>query len=170
MHPEIDWPGIRAAALALGVREAARQAALAMPLAEKQRFVERVKRRATRQHWLQSAPVPAPSPNMSTSAPVQPENTSPVVPRALTGAEIIARTLATRREKSALHLSKYVVDSARKLARSKGELKHAKAGESVSRIRAQVWPEAGAQAAVEITLTERDKTRELQARVRALLT
>ena len=49
---EIDWPGIRAAAVAIGIRRAARQAALHLPPDEKERFVQRAMRRCSRQRWL----------------------------------------------------------------------------------------------------------------------
>lgn len=48
----IDWPGIRAAALVLGVREAARQAAANLPDIEKERFVFRVLKRSKREGWI----------------------------------------------------------------------------------------------------------------------
>jgi hypothetical protein len=63
MNQQIDWPGIRAAAVAIGnVYEAARRAAIDLPADEVRRFVERVSRRSRREHWL--APVcPAPGLN-----------------------------------------------------------------------------------------------------------
>ena len=48
----IDWSGIRASAVLIGVREAARQAAQDLPYNEQERFVERVMKRSSREGWL----------------------------------------------------------------------------------------------------------------------
>jgi hypothetical protein len=52
---QIDWPGIRAAAVVAGVRRAAREAAGDLPPTEVRTFVNRVMRRASREHWLDKA-------------------------------------------------------------------------------------------------------------------
>jgi hypothetical protein len=49
---EIDWAGLRAAAVAVGIRRAARQAALDLPPDERERFVQRAMKRCSRQKWL----------------------------------------------------------------------------------------------------------------------
>jgi hypothetical protein len=49
---EIDWPGLRAAAVAVGIRQAARQAARNLPPDEQERFVQRAMKRCSRQKWL----------------------------------------------------------------------------------------------------------------------
>jgi hypothetical protein len=49
---EIDWPGLRAAAVAIGIRPAARQAARDLPPDEQERFVQRAMKRCSRQKWL----------------------------------------------------------------------------------------------------------------------
>jgi hypothetical protein len=49
---EIDWAGLRAAAVAIGIRRAARQAAQDLPPDEKERFVQRAMKRCSRQKWL----------------------------------------------------------------------------------------------------------------------
>jgi hypothetical protein len=49
---EIDWAGLRAAAVAIGIRRAARQAANELPPDEKERFVQRAMKRCSRQKWL----------------------------------------------------------------------------------------------------------------------
>jgi hypothetical protein len=48
---EIDWAGLRAAAVAIGIRPAARQAARDLP-DEQERFVQRAMKRCSRQKWL----------------------------------------------------------------------------------------------------------------------
>jgi hypothetical protein len=49
---EIDWPGLRAAAVAIGIRKAARQAARNLPPDEQERFVQRAMKRCSREKWL----------------------------------------------------------------------------------------------------------------------
>jgi hypothetical protein len=49
---EIDWAGLRAAAVAIGIRPAARQAAQDLPPDEQERFVQRAMRRCSREKWL----------------------------------------------------------------------------------------------------------------------
>jgi hypothetical protein len=49
---EIDWAGLRAAAVAVGIRQAARQAVRDLPPDEQERFVQRAMKRCSRQKWL----------------------------------------------------------------------------------------------------------------------
>jgi hypothetical protein len=49
---EIGWPGLRAAAVAVGIRKAARQAARDLPPDEQERFVQRAMKRCSREKWL----------------------------------------------------------------------------------------------------------------------
>jgi len=51
-HKEIDWSGLRAAAVAIGIRRAARQAARDLPPDEQERFVQRAMKRCSREKWL----------------------------------------------------------------------------------------------------------------------
>lgn len=104
----IDWPGIRAASAMFGVRGAARAAAADLPPEERNRFVERVMKRASREGWereksaVLSAAVsaaggkmsaPAGAPGKPMSAPVR------------TGAEIVADQLGEDNRESKLDLS-----------------------------------------------------------------
>jgi hypothetical protein len=52
---QIDWAGLRAAAVAVGIRRAARQAARDLPLDEQERFVQRAMKRCSREKWLVKA-------------------------------------------------------------------------------------------------------------------
>ena len=55
---DVDWPGLRAAAVALqSVRLAAIKASAHLPPDEQRRFVERVNKRAYRERWLHKAKV-----------------------------------------------------------------------------------------------------------------
>jgi hypothetical protein len=49
---EIDWPGLRAAAVAIGIRQAARQAAHDLPPDERERFIQRAMKRCSQEKWL----------------------------------------------------------------------------------------------------------------------
>ncbi len=49
---EIDWPGLRAAAVAIGISQAARQAARDLPPGEQERFIQRAMKRCSREKWL----------------------------------------------------------------------------------------------------------------------
>lgn len=51
MTQQIDWPGIRTNAVTLGIRGAARAATSHLPHYERDRFVERVMKRAQREGW-----------------------------------------------------------------------------------------------------------------------
>jgi hypothetical protein len=48
----VDWAGIRAAAVVMGIRNAARKAAQNLPEYQHDRFVNRVMRRASREKWI----------------------------------------------------------------------------------------------------------------------
>ena len=49
---DVDWAGLRAAAVAVGIRKAARQAARDLPPNEQERFVQRAMKRCSREKWL----------------------------------------------------------------------------------------------------------------------
>jgi hypothetical protein len=162
---DINWPEIRAAAIALGVREAARQAAKHLPPMEQQRFVNRVMRRCAREHWLAIKRNPPPSTvpfagqTLPTSAPVR------------DGSAVLAETLQQRKDKSALSLSKYVQDASQRLEQSDGELCHAKAGSDVVKIRQGIYPETREASELEVTINLDDQARidKMHARLRSLL-
>jgi hypothetical protein len=49
---DVDWAGLRAAAVAIGIRRAARQAARDLPPDEQERFIQRAMKRCSREKWL----------------------------------------------------------------------------------------------------------------------
>jgi S1-C subfamily serine protease len=51
---QVDWSGLRAAAVVIGVREAARQASSHLPPDEQRRFTQRVMQRSHREGWIRS--------------------------------------------------------------------------------------------------------------------
>jgi hypothetical protein len=130
----IDWSGIRAAAIAgNNIREAARSAASNLPPIEQDRFVKRVLKRAQREQWVNRA--------REVKAAALAINELPMSSKVGNGSDSSARTLATRKDKSAMHLSRYVVDASKRAAASKGELKLAQDVRHVAGVRSHLWPE-----------------------------
>jgi hypothetical protein len=60
---------------------------------------------------------------------------------AVTPMEAVAGTLSKRKDKSALHLSRYVVDASRNAALSRGDLNKAQNVRHVAAVRSHLWPE-----------------------------
>jgi hypothetical protein len=60
---------------------------------------------------------------------------------AVTPMEAVAGTLSKRKDKSALHLSRYVVDASRNAAMSRGDLDEAQNVRHVAAVRSHLWPE-----------------------------
>jgi hypothetical protein len=128
----IDWSGLKCAAIALNsVQEAARQAAVNLPDIERRRFVERVNKRAYRERWLDKARAIS-KPNVAAAKPLSNFVQS--------GSDTLANTLASRLNASRLNLSSYVVDASDKSARSKGDHKLARSTREVATIMEKVWP------------------------------
>jgi hypothetical protein len=94
----IDWPGIRAAAIALNsARAAAVQAAALLPPEERQRFIHRVNKRAYRERWLSKArqlQKPRDNGSLPLSKPV------------LSGHEVLTRTLQEYGTRTKLGMAK----------------------------------------------------------------
>lgn len=130
-----DWQGIRAASVAVGVREAARQASSHLPAQEQDRFVERVMKRCSREGWLTHAKASIQAVKgqaMPLSAPVR------------TGAQIIENTLLERKERTKLGLSKWSAKAAETLGDLDGEnaLAAHQAAVGVASVLSKVYPEA----------------------------
>lgn len=85
LERDIDWPGIRAAAAVVGVREAARQAASHLPPDEQNRFVMRCLKRSEREGWKISAD--------KAIAAARPMQARPMSSNVITGAEIVQNAL-----------------------------------------------------------------------------
>jgi len=83
---EIDWNGIRAAAVAIGIRKAARHAARDLPPDEQERFVQRAMKRCSRQKWLVKA--------QQDKANAVGTNTRTLSANVRSGADALATTLA----------------------------------------------------------------------------
>jgi hypothetical protein len=60
---------------------------------------------------------------------------------AITPMEAVAGTSSKRKDKSALHLSRYVVDASRNAPMSRGDLDEAQNVRHVAAVRSHLWPE-----------------------------
>ncbi len=106
----IDWPGIRAAAVTLGISGAARAAAAHLPEDERERFRERVCKLASREGWATAQAA------TMTLAPKQQGPAMPLSKNVQNGADAMQSALADDERETRLSLSR----SARNLA-SQGE-------------------------------------------------
>jgi hypothetical protein len=142
---QIDWSGIRAAAIAgNNIREAARNAAINLPPLEQERFVDRVLKRAQREQWTTRA--------REVKEAALAINELPMSAKVGTGPDALARTLAHRKDKSAMHLSRYVVEASKRAAQSKGELKIAQDVRHVAGVRSHLWPEDASRDSVDVQI------------------
>jgi len=131
---DIDWSGLRAAAVAIGIRKAARQAACDLPPDEQERFLQRAMKRCSREKWLaKSQQVKADAVAISPTA---------LSANVRKGADVLAQTLAERRQNSSLHLAKYAEESGKRLAESKGDLSNARSFQQIAAGRANLFPDA----------------------------
>jgi hypothetical protein len=69
------------------------------------------------------------------------QETRPTQSNAITPMQALATTLNERKDKSRLHLSKYVVDASERAAQSNGNLEIAGKVQKVAQVHGSVWPE-----------------------------
>ena len=74
------------------------------------------------------------------------QEAKPMQSNAIMPFEALATTLNERKDKSRLHLSKYVVDASERAAKSDGNLKIAGQVQKVAQVHESVWPEKEAPA------------------------
>jgi hypothetical protein len=120
-----------AAAVAIGIRPAARQAARDLPPDEQKRFVQRAMKRCSREKWLvksqqDKADAIATSPN-TLSANVR------------KGAYFLADVLATRKGETKLHLSKYALEASQEAAEHPEKLKITRQAKEIAQTASEVW-------------------------------
>ena len=123
---EIDWPGLRAAAIALNsVRLAATKASQNLPPDEQRRFVERVNKRAYRERWMDKA-----------RAMSQPKiaGALPLSKNVQTGSDVLSDILAEDSRETRIDLSAAARKAAGTLAKMPGSkiIKHAQAHKHVT--------------------------------------
>lgn len=136
MTEPIDWPGIRAAAVTIGVREAARQAGQHLPPGELKRFTDRVMQRCHREGWIREKKrIIQEPPPITTSKPLSAKVSN--------GADSLVNHLAQKKEKSRLNLAKFVVNASSVAAKSRKPLAIAQDVRHVSAVMQALWPEEG---------------------------
>lgn len=109
MPNQIDWSGIRAAAVVIGVREAARRAAINLTPKEAERFVQRVLKRSTRQGWTVQKKAALAQSQVS-------EQSKPLSSTVLNGSDATLSKLKEDGEATKIHLSKGIRKSAEHMA------------------------------------------------------
>ena len=146
----VDWPAVRVLAVAVGVREAARQMAISQ---------DAVRQRSKRERWMASPKAVA---QRALAKPV-----TSVSPDALSPADALANVFSDRKRRTKLGLSKYAAEAAERAAESDGDLGLSRNVRDVVMIGSTLWPEdhnergilnvavlAGGKAAVQIVRQE----------------
>jgi hypothetical protein len=102
----VDWPAVRVLAVAVGVREAARQ----MGISE-----NAVRQRSKREGWITSTKVAS---QRALAKPV-----TSVSPNALSPADALANVFSERKHRTKLGLSKYAAEAAERAGESDGDFR-----------------------------------------------
>jgi hypothetical protein len=137
---EIDWAGLRAAAVAIGIRKAARHAARDLPPDEQERFIQRAMKRCSREKWLvkseQDKAVALTACSTALSANVR------------KGADVLSEILAEDSRETRIGLSTAARNAAETFAKMPGSkvIKHAQAHRHITASSSQLhgWDEAEA--------------------------
>jgi hypothetical protein len=137
---DIDWPGLRAAAVAIGIRRAARQAARDLPLDEQERFIQRAMKRCSREKWLvKSEQIKADVVAMSPTA---------LSANVRKGSDVLSELLAEDSRETRIGLSSAARNAAEAFAKMPGAkvIKHAQAHRHITESSSQLhgWDEAQA--------------------------
>jgi hypothetical protein len=120
----VDWPAVRVLAVAVGVREAARQ----MGISE-----DAARQRSKREGWMISANAAS---QRALAKPV-----TRVSPSALSPADALANVFSERKRRAKLGLSKYTAEAAERAAESDGDLRLSRNVRDVVAVHSSLWPE-----------------------------
>src|SRR5260370_1738384 len=120
----VDWPAVRVLAVAVGVREAARQMAISE---------DAVRQRSKRERWMASPKAVA---QRALAKPV-----TSLSPNALSPADALANVFSERKHRTKLGLSKYTAEAAERAAESGGDLALSRNVRHVTAVHATLWPE-----------------------------
>jgi hypothetical protein len=120
----VDWPAVRVLAVAVGVREAARQMGISQ---------DAVRQRSKREGWMASPETVA---QRALAEPV-----TNVSPNALSPAAALANVLSERKGRSKLGLSKYAAEAAEAAAEHRDKLGIAGKVRDVAGVHRTLWPE-----------------------------
>jgi len=138
-HEEIDWPGLRAAAVAVGIRPAARQAARDLSPDEQERFVQRAMKRCSREKWLVKS--------QHTKADAIVTSPSALSANVRNGADVLSETLAEDSRETRIGLSAAARKAAKTFAKMPGSkvIKHAQAHRHMTASASQLhrWDDNG---------------------------
>ena len=120
----VDWPAVRVLAVAVGVREAARQMGISQ---------DAVRQRSKREGWMASPKAVA---QRALAKPV-----TRVSPNVLSPAYALANVLSERKHRTKLGLSKYAAEAAEQAAEHRDKLGIAGKVKDVSSVHRTLWPE-----------------------------
>jgi hypothetical protein len=120
----VDWPAVRVLAVAVGVREAARQMGISQ---------DAVRQRSKREKWMTS---PKASAQRALSKPV-----TSVSPDVLSPADALANVLRECKHRSRLGLSLYTASAAQEAAEHQDKLGIAGRVKDVANVHKTLWPE-----------------------------
>jgi hypothetical protein len=120
----VDWAAVRVLAVAVGVREAARQ----MQISE-----DAVRQRSKREGWMASANAAA---QRALAKPV-----TSASPSALSPADALANVLSERKDRTKLGLSKYAAEAAEQAALHRDKLGIAGKLKDVAGVHKTLWPD-----------------------------
>lgn len=118
-----DWPAVRVLAVAVGVREAARQ----MGISE-----DAVRQRSKREGWMAS---PKAAAQRALAKPV-----TSVSPNALSPADALANVFSERKDRTRLGLSKYAAEAAEQAAGHRDKLSISGKVKDVADVHKTLWP------------------------------
>jgi len=120
----VDWPAVRVLAVAVGVREAARQMGISQ---------DAVRQRSKRERWMASPKAVA---QRALARPV-----TSVSPSVLSPAHALANVLSERKHRTKLGLSKYAAEAAERAGKSDGDLHLSRNVRDVAAVHSTLWPE-----------------------------
>ena len=120
----VDWPAVRVLAVAVGVREAARQMGISQ---------DAVRQRSKREGWMASPKAVA---QRALAKPV-----TSVSPNVLSPAHALANVLSERKHRTKLALTKYVVEASERAGESDGDLRLSRNVRDVTAVHSTLWPE-----------------------------
>jgi hypothetical protein len=120
----VDWPAVQVLAVAVGVREAARQMGISQ---------DAVRQRSKREGWMTSV--------KATTQRALAKPVTTVSPDVLSPADALANVFSERRDRTKLGLSKYAAEAAERAGESDGDLTLSRNVRDVAAVHSTLWPE-----------------------------
>jgi hypothetical protein len=120
----VDWPAVQVLAVAVGVREAARQMGISQ---------DAVRQRSKREGWMTS--------DKATTQRALAKPVTSVSPDVLSPADALANVFSERRDRTKLGLSKYAAEAAERAGESDGNLALSRNVRDVAAVHSTLWPE-----------------------------